>query len=314
MKAGEEETVDIWLKQHEYHGYLTLQRQFNTSDQTGDFNTVRRTLGLPLSPFVTGGEDRQSSISLCASPIQKPNPVTEEDIPYYLALGFTYETKDEFYARDVVAFFKEKTAGKSKATVQKYEKGIKILVDYLLYDAPDISSWDECDVVFWEQLLTYDYLASYSNVSVNQAQSLFSTLKAFAKWLDQKYQMALSHVVKPVATRLEEPVCQAIRFFDQYAPYHFRANRLEGMSDAVLMLEKISNPEKQFVEGLFQVRTVTAKGVKVINLDDPKEKTYTLALNPNAVQWAYVGMFLDGTLSRSKKGIWEISDLENVFP
>lgn len=40
-------------------------------------------------------------------------------------------------------------------------------------DAPDVTSWDECDVLVWEQLMAYDYLASYDDVSVSEAKSLF---------------------------------------------------------------------------------------------------------------------------------------------
>jgi hypothetical protein len=113
---------------------------------------------------------------------------------------------------------------------------LAILVEYLLEDAPDIGSWDECDVLVWEQLMAYDYLASYDDVSVSEAKSLFSTLKALARWLDRKYQMDLSVVVKPVASKFEEPVCDAIRFLDCYAPYYTRMSEVHDPFKNIAMV------------------------------------------------------------------------------
>lgn len=75
VQNGKEKSVDLWLKQHEYVSYLNLRKQFGTTVQTDDFNSARKELGLPLSPFVTGGKERHSSIHPCENPLPRSNRV-----------------------------------------------------------------------------------------------------------------------------------------------------------------------------------------------------------------------------------------------
>jgi hypothetical protein len=62
------------------------------------------------------------------------------------------------------------------------------------------------------------------------------------------------------------------------------------------------------------VTEITANGVRVVDLEDPKGKNYTVDLRPSAINMTHLGMILNGTLSRPKTGAWEISDLKEVFP
>ena len=62
VEKGKGTTAELWLKQSEYQLYLLLYKQYGKVEVTADFNTIRRQLGLELSPFVTGGKQRHSEL------------------------------------------------------------------------------------------------------------------------------------------------------------------------------------------------------------------------------------------------------------
>lgn len=189
VQNGRVPEVDIWLKQQEYNLYLHVKEQFGAVEKSADFNTVRKELGLPLSPFVTGGENRVSAISAIK---QQPSEsiLTNEDIPFYENLGFTPETIDSFYAKPLVDFFKEKIAGKSENTVRKYKNSLFDLREVL--ESHSYHSWDELTETQWENILTNDYFNMFESVSKTQVKDFLSTVKALAKWLDDKENTTIS--------------------------------------------------------------------------------------------------------------------------
>src|SRR5699024_12208316 len=83
-------------------------------------------------------------------------PMPEVDIPYSEELGFTPDTISNFYAHDLVSFFKEKTIGKAERTVRKYKSSLNVLREALANHR--LSRWEHCDSLFWEQLFTKDLL------------------------------------------------------------------------------------------------------------------------------------------------------------
>lgn len=188
MQNGQVAEVDTWLKQQEYNLFLHVKNQFGNVEKTGDFNTVRKELGLPLSPFVTGGENRISAI-VSINP-NNQTLVKEEDIPFYENLGFTPETINNFYAESFVNFFKEKTDGKSENTVRKYKNSLNNLREIL--EAYTLDSWEELTRKQWERILTKDYFDLFEAVSKTQVKDFLSTVKALAKWLDEKENTSLS--------------------------------------------------------------------------------------------------------------------------
>ncbi|MGE6259905.1 YecA family protein [Heyndrickxia sporothermodurans] len=189
MDKGRADDVEMWLKEHEYRLYQHVKSDFGKVEKTADFNTVRKELGLPVSPFVTGGENRNSSIISIKSPHQR-TLVNKEDIPFYEDLGFKPDTIDNFYAKSLVSFFKEKTGGKSENTIRKYKYSLydlrEILEDYSLY------SWDGLTQKLWERIITKDYFDLFYSVSKTQVKDFLSTLKTLAKWLDGNENTRLS--------------------------------------------------------------------------------------------------------------------------
>lgn len=106
----------------------------------------------------------------------------EKDIPFLESVGFTPKTADCFYALDIVRFFKEKTIGKSEATVRKYQNSLFDLRELLEQSAK--KSWEQCDESFWMQLILNDYLELYDYVSKTRRKNFLSTISTFLTWLD----------------------------------------------------------------------------------------------------------------------------------
>src|SRR5699024_2513604 len=127
VENGDIMEAETWLKQTEYNIHRIVKNQFGEVEVTADFNTVRKELGLPISSFVTGGENRQSFIKSMELGKETDQPMPEGDIPYFEELGFTPDTISNFYSRDLVRFYKEKTIGKAESTVRKYKNRLYVL-------------------------------------------------------------------------------------------------------------------------------------------------------------------------------------------
>ena len=69
VAEGKMDQLEQWIRQQEYMSYMHL-KQVGKADLSADFNAVRRKFGLPLSPYVTLREKRQSSLTL-EPPIQE---------------------------------------------------------------------------------------------------------------------------------------------------------------------------------------------------------------------------------------------------
>lgn len=200
IDQGKIEIAERWLKQLEYNTYLMSKDHYGEVEVTADFNTIRKSLNLPLSPFVTGSAGRESTVEFKDSNSGAKNsdsPILDKDLPYYQELGFVDQSTESIFAEDLVEFFKERTEGKAESTARKYRKSLNAFRSYL--EKRDLSSWGQCDLEFWEQFLTKDYFDMHESVSKTQWNDFLSTIKAFAKWIDHKYETTISTHVMSVA-------------------------------------------------------------------------------------------------------------------
>ncbi|WP_082883863.1 YecA family protein [Bacillus sp. SJS] len=197
-KEGREADAEHWLKNYE-HNY---SKQMEDGDLTPDFNTIRRELGLPLSPFVTGGEKRTSALTPASPPGKKSGSlVQQEDIPFYEALGFRPDTIHSFYASDLMNFYREKSMGKSENTVRKYRNNLLDLREIL--EGKSLTSWSDCSQTFWNDVFGKDLFALYTQTSKTQLKEFASTMKTLAKWLDDRNGTNLSEDVAKAITETE---------------------------------------------------------------------------------------------------------------
>lgn len=220
MKEGRSDEVEEWLENAEFNSFMLHARNLGTYDlaYTEDFNSLRQSLGLPLSPFVKGGDTRHTSLVSCGNPFKKNEQKDTENEPQAeekatqqpsiearteeeaeLPLGLTAETSQAFYADDLLAFYREKTDGKSATTLKKYEKSLGTLVEYFATAGENAERWTDCTEAFWKRLVGH----VESESSVTQLKAFISTITAFAKWLDKKLDTDLHAFVKEAADTLK---------------------------------------------------------------------------------------------------------------
>ena len=184
VESNKKDLAEVWLKQSEYNLYKLVYKQYGNVKNTADFNTVRRELGLELSPFVTGGKQRHSEFLPVINIEQRKTVILEEDIQIYENLGFTPETIDNFYTKDLVAFYKDKTNGMSENTIRKYKNSLYDIREAL--ERGSVKNWDECGFSFWEEFLSNGLYEINNKVSKTKLKDIVSTVKALIKWLEKE--------------------------------------------------------------------------------------------------------------------------------
>ena len=178
IEAGRLDELDTWLKQEEYQIHVHLAKHFGKVDVTPDFNTYRKNVNLPLSTYVTESETRTSNLT-------KLKFEDKEQVEAYQVLGFTPYTSDKFYAKDMLAFYKEKTEGKSKGTVRKYRNSLHDLRD--IFETTNCTSWETMNLDYWQHVMCVEFYNLYEYVSPTAEKDFVSVTKAFGKWMDDKY-------------------------------------------------------------------------------------------------------------------------------
>ncbi len=205
MEKEESQLVESYLRNAEFNLNSVVLNKYPNVKISPDINTERKELGLPLSPFVTGGENRYTSVKTVPKPKKRETVVLEEDIPRYERLGFSPGTVDAFYTDDIIRFYKEKTEGKSKGTERKYRNSLYDIREIL--ERENVQSWEECDSDFWESLLTIDIYKLFGgkmHVSNTQYKELVTTVKAFVKWLSKEGKMRHVNDVLQAVWKCEE--------------------------------------------------------------------------------------------------------------
>ncbi|MBP1934721.1 YecA family protein [Ammoniphilus resinae] len=185
--------LEIWLREAEYSMMIFANDQYPSVGHPFNPNPIRRELGLADSPFVPHG--RESFFTVVEGEGLHINVLPQDEIPYYQNIGLTPETAYTFYAADLVEFYKEKTVGKSDATIKKYQKGLQILVQHfhaLGEEAPE--SWDEVNQTFWTTLLNDAHFAILRDFRSSHAKAFQSVLRQLLKWLEQQGVCCLPNI------------------------------------------------------------------------------------------------------------------------
>lgn len=149
MAIGEVDEAEAWLKDLEFSVYRQVMQQFEEVEVTADFNTLRRSLDLPLSPFVTGGSERETIFEEI-KPQHDRDKIYETDIPHLEALGFKPDSIDNFYARDMLRFYKE-MASKYPDYETDYKETLSLVRRFL--EKSEMTSWHYDEDVYWQDLV-----------------------------------------------------------------------------------------------------------------------------------------------------------------
>ncbi|MGO4888210.1 SEC-C domain-containing protein [Anaerobacillus sp. MEB173] len=184
--------IEQWFKEKEFE---SCKPETSLSE---NFNYLRKKLGLPLSPFITGGESRETIIRRCENMISMFTfqGYSNDDISLLEMLQFTPETARAFYTTDVLSFFKEKTTGKSKATENKYASALPMFVRFCDEELIDgRATWQTFGNDLWDKLINHRP-ELYKDMTKTQLTAFDATLKTFTRWIDEKYETGHHQVVK----------------------------------------------------------------------------------------------------------------------
>lgn len=308
VENGKKELAEIWLKQSEYNLYEIVYKQYGIVEVTADFNTARRELGLDQSPFVTGGERRESTLKPFNPSKQRDIAVLEADIPVYENLGFSPETINNFYTKDIIAFYKERTYGKSEGTERKYRNSLYDIREIL--EKSSAESWADCDLFFWESLLAKDFFELNVNVSRSMVKDMITTVKGLTKWLAKHKKLAIAKQVNEIVTYYQPRMLHAVQLLEHENPYQARAYN-SAINELGSILRQIDKDFDLNQTGEFKIMTINKRSIRTVNMDNAEE--LTISLDESAVQHAEEGMILSAKIGKSKPAtVWNIIHLERV--
>lgn len=305
---GKHAELEQWLRELEYLSYHETKSQ-SKEKWTADFNSIRKELNRPLSPFTTLQEKRKSSLVLLEKPMSRVENWTREELELWEEMGIpVHEIKSE-YARDLLAFFWEKGAGKSSNTYYKYRLGVQVISYFFVEEAIERTTGILPEQ--WEKLIRYYYLDFNHDATVNQAKGFLTAVKSFAAWLDKRHGTAYGTVVKQLVKEMEAPILKAITILEVYTPYHERRyefNRSLGESRRIFENGEVPG---QLEKGCFRIKSVTASYANLVKVDDPGQVFKTTA-RKDILPLMQPGMVICGALT--KKTNWKIYSVERVYP
>ncbi|MDV2683565.1 SEC-C domain-containing protein [Alkalihalophilus lindianensis] len=199
VREGELEVVETWMRQSEYDLFIAQKSKVGSTEYTADYNSIRKHLNLPLSPYVTGGDRRQSThamIALDREQVDKVNRGAEKNT-------------GTFYLPLIEQFKEVKTAGKSDSTIRKYTNSLKILEELFDSVSGEINNVEEVDESVWNDMLMGHLVEHYSTLTKTQCKDFISVTKAFTKWVDDHegttYSTFVTDLLKEVETTLLKP-------------------------------------------------------------------------------------------------------------
>ncbi|KAB8137995.1 hypothetical protein F9U64_07200 [Gracilibacillus oryzae] len=309
VQNGEKEVAENWFRKMEYEVTKVVNEHFTDAGISPDFNTPRKEVGLPISPFVTGGEERASKFILTTIPNQNERTNIEGEASEYDILGIRDRMIYSFYAKDLLTFYQEKTDGKAKATERKYRNAIKDIIDVLEIRA--ITSWEQCDLHFWESLLAKDIVRMYTYITKSYIKTIITTVKALGKWLQDQKKVMLEDEINQLAKKYEPILIKIAQIWDAEMLFEIPEESLNNQ----VLLEKLSNYGLEVTElkkGQYKVTEIKKDSVVTINLDDQKKQT--ILLNENSVPFAEKGMVLVTNIGKDKTtNSWKSVYIETIY-
>lgn len=302
-KQGRYGELERWLQEQEYNNYKMMKYRLGSVEITADFNTIRKELGLPISPFVTMREERKSEIE---EVIIKEVSQTKELYNSLEEIGIPFQEENEFYIPAIVEFFNEKARGKSENTYYKYRMGLQTLSAWL-NERSDIS-WKNIKKQDWLEFISFYYLDFNYDATINQVNNFFSVIKGFTKWLDQNYKTNHSDVVKELIMELEIPIKRSIAVLDCLSSFH---ERKYGHSYREIFrsvgYDSMSN---EAIEDYFLIKKIAQTQITIESLTHKSQhKVNNLFRDMKKLE---EGMIIDGIIGHN--GGWKLIKIIRVFP
>jgi hypothetical protein len=71
-------------------------------------------------------------------------------------------------------------------------------------------SWEDIGFVFWEELITFEFLYDCVENSYQRANTFFTIIVEFITWLDKKYKFQYTHYIKYIIEKNKQDVVDCI--------------------------------------------------------------------------------------------------------
>ncbi|KMJ57408.1 hypothetical protein AB685_15370 [Bacillus sp. LL01] len=251
--------------------------------------------------------------------LAKDNPTQfqEKDIPDLEALGLEHLP---VYARDFLAFYQEKTAGKKGNTVRKYRESLQDLNEVLKRN--QIVDLKDVDERFWKKLLAKEYFDMFESMSKTQITDFISTLKSFTQWMKRNR----NHALWPgLGDYLKEEESQFIHAVQLPNSFYFYADRAVGVKFRELgkLLTGKMAIDSQTVEGLFEIVKLNKQSFRLMRLRpvslkeskrNPKVEGYTITGADLDMDYVETGLIFYGKISKGRINMWELLQIERAYP
>ncbi|MBM7649272.1 hypothetical protein JOC78_002225 [Bacillus ectoiniformans] len=296
--------LERWVQSHEYASFHATKRE-TPQKWTADFNQLRKALNLPLSPFTTLREQRESRLIQLTEDIHW----SQDEILMWEELGLPAHERQSPYARDLLTFFQEKGAGRSPNTFYKYRLGVEVLSFFFVEE--EIGQPQHLTADQWAALISYYYLEFNSDATHNQAKGFFTAVKSFAAWLDRTYGTKHGPVVKQLVKEMEPDILGAITILETYTPYRERRYDFgPSMGEFRRVFESGEIPAVT-EKGYFRVQSVTSTYMNLVKIGEAGRK-YKTTIKKEVRSLMQPGMTIAGKLSQ--KTNWKVYSIETVYP
>lgn len=200
---------------------------------------------------------------------------------------------------DIAAFVREMTEGKSEATVKKYDEVMNLFRAFVRSAFGPRFEWAQLRPEEVAYFLVHDCLKRSETISKTFAANLLSVLTAFFKWLDKRYQTALSAAMQALFAELKETLPEAYRM------------RQVLQKEALANLYNTARKPGEVVEDVWIVTEKQASGWSVkrkggeeliLALDHALEDTL-------AANWS-----LFGVIGQAADGMWHLYGTPELYP
>jgi hypothetical protein len=150
--------------------------------------------------------------------------------------------RDDFYTQDLVVFFNLKTE-LNKNIIIEYISILRFIGEAL--SKKEALSWEDIGFVFWEELITFEFIYDCVENSYQRANTFFLIIVEFITWLDKKYKFQYTHYIKYIIEKNKHDLLDCI-----YLQNRLRKGKKLHFHEEVYTFHKKSEEE---TPGLFLI-------------------------------------------------------------
>jgi hypothetical protein len=197
--------------------------------------------------------------------------------------------REDFYTQDLVDFFNLKTE-LNKNMIIEYTSVLRFIGEALSKNGA--LSWEDIGFVFWEELITFEFIYDCVEISDKRANSFFLIIVEFISWLDKKYKFKYTHYIKYLIEKNKNDLLDCI-----YLQNRFRKGKKFHFHEEVYTFRKKSEEK---TPGLFLIENRKNEWVYTYDLLTRKRLSFKMpklfkskVLRSGMVFHAVVGKTLD---------------------